>query len=231
MFRCSLSSGYQPASLPERNFRFTFVTKKSWYAETYFSYLGFLMRTTVTLAFIVVVATFASAQGGLRINPGEHSNRNAEYRSNVSNYCRLDYDGARLSPEGWARLQPLTSWRQNPDYKRFVVVTRYQILPDMRYEHGRYIFDVQYDASGEYDLAGGYFPGAMSLTVQVEVSELSGDIRVVETSEGRPFVGRPRFLQWLQAKLNTETDPAAKATFQTSLQRLQDQTKKPLTGQ
>jgi hypothetical protein len=189
------------------------------------------MRTTVTLAFIVVVATFASAQGGLRINPGEHSNRNAEYRSNVSNYCRLDYDGARLSPEGWARLQPLTSWRQNPDYKRFVVVTRYQILPDMRYEHGRYIFDVQYDASGEYDLAGGYFPGAMSLTVQVEVSELSGDIRVVETSEGRPFVGRPRFLQWLQAKLNTETDPAAKATFQTSLQRLQDQTKKPLTGQ
>lgn len=189
------------------------------------------MRAALIVAFIVVLSTLASAQANVRINPGERSSRNAEYRQTVANYCRLDYDGARISPEGWGRIQPLTHWRQNPEFNRFAVVTRYRILPEMRNEHGRYFFDVQYDITGEYDLAGGYFPDAMSVTVQVEAGEPSGDVRIVGTSDGRPFVGRPRFLQWLQAKLATETDPVAKSTLEASLKRLQDQSKKPLSGQ
>jgi hypothetical protein len=190
-----------------------------------------MRRQQLGLSFLITVAlaVFASAQANVRITPGERSNRNAEYRQAAANYCRLDYDGARILPDGWARIQPFTTWRENPDYKRIAVVTRYQILPDMVSEHGRYTFNVQYDISGEYDLSGGYFPDPMRIVVQVEVGEPADQVRVVGTSESRPFVGRPRFQQWLQAKLNAETDPVAKATLQASLQRLLAQPKNPPT--
>ncbi len=185
------------------------------------------MRWISALAVLVWLAMPAPAQSGLRINPGEHSNRNAEYRQAASSYCRLDYDGARLTAQGWPRIQPITSWRDNPEFKRIAVVTRYQILPDMRSEHGRYGFDVQYDIIGEYDFSGGYFPDPNRVTVHIEVGDSNGDIRVMETSEPRPFVGQPRFLQWLQAKLAAETDPVNKATLAASLRRFQEQSRKP----
>ena len=53
----------------------------------------------------------------------------------------------------------------------------------------------------------------------------------MDSSEQRPFVGQPRFLQWLQAKLAAETDPVAKATLEASVRRFQEQSKKPDTGQ
>lgn len=183
----------------------------------------------LSLLITVVFAIFAPAQANVRITPGERSNKIAEYRQAAANYCRLDYDGARILADGWTRIQPLTTWRENPDYKRIAVVTRYQILPDMVSEHGRNTFNVQYDISGEYDLSGGYFPDPMRIVVQVEVGELADQVRVVGTSESRPFVGRPRFQQWLQAKLNAETDPVAKATLQASLRRLLAQPKNPPT--
>lgn len=189
------------------------------------------MRWALTSVVLVFAAVFATAQANVRINPGERTNRNAEYRQAVANYCRFDYDGARLTPETWTRLQPLTAWRENPEYRRIAVVSRYQILPDMVYSRGRYVFQVQYDISGEYDLTGGYFPEAMRVSMEIAVGEQSGDTRVLEISEPRPFVGRARLMQWLQAKLNTETDPASKATLQASLQRLQDEIKKPIPGQ
>ncbi len=187
------------------------------------------MRSLLTTVALVLVATFASAQ--FKINPGERSDRNAEYRQAAASYCRLDFDGARITADGWNRIQPLTTTRENPEFKRFLVVNRYQILPEMRHDHGRYIFDVQYDIVGEYDLAGGYFPDPINLIVQVEVSDSNGEIRVAETSDLRPFVGRARFQQWLQTKLTAETDAAAKTMLQSSIERFQNQTKKPQGGQ
>jgi hypothetical protein len=189
------------------------------------------MRRVLIPVVLVFVAVFASAQASVRINPGERSSRNAEYRQAVSNYCRLDYDGARIVPNGWNRIQPITAWRNNPDYHRIAVVSRYQIMPETTNERGRSIFSVQYDIIGEYDLAGGYFPGANFITVQITVGESSGDVRVLETSEARPLVGRTRLVQWLQAKLDAETDPSAKSTIQLSLQRIQDEIRKPVAGQ
>ena len=184
------------------------------------------MRCALVLVVLAALSTFAPGQATVRLSPGERSNRNAEYRQAAANYCRFDFDGARLTPQGWVRIQPTTTWRENPEYHRVAVVSRYQILPDTRYEHGRYIFDVQYDVSGQYDLAGGYFSDPNRITVQVEVGDANGDERVMETSDQRPFVGRARFQQWLQARLATETDPVAKATLEASLQRFQDETRK-----
>jgi hypothetical protein len=189
------------------------------------------MRVVLTSVVLVALASFAAPQASVRINPGERSNRSAESRQAASTYCRLDYDGARLTPDAWKRIQPVTGWRDNPEFRRIAVVARYQIMPDAHSERGRMVFDVQYDLIGEYDLSGGYFPDPRRITVQVEVGDFSGDDRVLSTSEPSPFAGRPRLLQWLQARLATETDPVAKATIEASLQRLQDQSKKPEPGQ
>jgi len=189
------------------------------------------MRWASSFAVLVLLASFASAQANLRLSPGERNTRNAETRRVVGNYCRLDYDGARILPDGWARMQPLTTLRENPEYKRIAVVIRYQVVAEPRVDHGHYVYDVEYDVSGEFDLSGVYFIEPTRITSQVEVAEVNGDLRVVNVSGVRPFVGRPRFEQWLQAKLNAETDPVSKANLEASLQRMQSQEKKPIQGQ
>lgn len=185
------------------------------------------MRRLLIPVVLVFLSAFTFAQANLRINPGERSSRHAEDRQAVANYCRLDYDGARIVANGWMRVQPLTTWRENPDFRRIAVVTRYQILPEVTNDHGRAVYSVQYDVSGEYDLAGGYFPAEDHITVQIVVA----DGRVAETSEPRPLVGRQRVQQWLQARLDSEKDPVAKNTVQLSLQRMQDELHKPVAGQ
>ena len=189
------------------------------------------MRWASSFAVIVVLASFATPQANVRLGTSERTTRASESRQVIGNYCRLDYDGARLLPDNWNRMQPLTSWRDNPDFRRVAVVVRYQIASEPRMEHGRFIYDVTYDLSGEYDLSGVYFTEPTRITTQIEVGEVNGDLRIVEASSPRPFVGRPRFQQWLQSKVNSETDPAAKASFTTSLQRLQSQDKKAVQGQ
>ena len=124
-------------------------------------------------------------------------------------------------------MQSSTTSRENPEFHRFLVVNRYQILPDARSARGRIVFDVQYDVIGEYDLSGGYFANPATVTVQIEVADLNGDTKVAATSDARPFVGRARFQQWLQSKVNAESDASAKGILQSSLQRFQDQLKKP----
>src|SRR5581483_4037049 len=184
------------------------------------------------LGFIVLLLIgIGAAQANVHINPGEHSSRMTEYRQVVGNYCRLDYDGARLSPTGWDRIKGLTIWRENPDFKRIVIVNRYEVLPDTSNARGHVVYTIQYDVSGEYDLVGGYFPGPTTSTVQIEVGDSNGDARILDLAEQHPFVGRFRFQQWLQQKINAETDPGTKAVLQSSLQRFQDQVKKPASGQ
>lgn len=189
------------------------------------------MRWAFSFAVVAVLASFASPQANLRLGTSERTTRASESRQVIGNYCRLDYDGARLIPENWNRIQPFTGWRDNPDFRRIAVVVRYQISSEPRFEHGRFIYDVTYDLSGEYDLTGVYFAEPSRITTQIEVGDTNGDLRVLETSSPRPFVGRPRFQQWLQTKLNSETDPGAKVSLTNALQRLQAQDKKPAQGQ
>jgi hypothetical protein len=181
--------------------------------------------------FLLLLVGIASAQANVHINPGEHSNRLSEYRQVVGNYCRFDYDGARLSPTGWDRIKALTTWRENPDFKRIVVVNRYEILPDTTNARGHVVYTIQYDVSGEYDLVGGYFPGPATNTVQIEVGDFNGDARVLDLAQQHPFVGRFRFQQWLQQKIAAETDPGVKSVLESSLQRFQQQSKKTASGQ
>ena len=60
----------------------------------------------------------------------------------LSNYCRLDFEGARLSPGGWDGSAAYTSMSSNPDYNRLAIVTRYSVdvacrLPETRHREPR----------------------------------------------------------------------------------------------
>ncbi len=187
-----------------------------------------MRRHTVLLAvfMLVILSPFSRSFAQIRLNPGDRSARFAEYRSVAANYCRQDYDGARLSPEKWARIQGLTAWRENPEFHMFSVVTRYQILPDVEIVGGRHIVSVQYDIAGRYDLREGYLPDPGQVTIQYELEEIGGVIKIGNREPPRPFVGGPRFLQWIQAKLNDEKDPASRALLEASIRRFQEQTSK-----
>ncbi len=176
--------------------------------------------------FVLLLAGFAYAQANVRIVPGARSNKEAEIRQTVANYCRLDFDGARVLPNGWDRIKPLTSWRENPEYKRVAVVSRYELQPDMTYDHGRYIFTVQYDVTGEFDSIGGYLPNPDRIIATIEATDNNGDIRVVDVSQPHPFIGWMRFRQYLQSRAASETDPTSKASLQSSIERFDQQTRK-----
>ena len=45
----------------------------------------------------------------------------------LSNYCRLDFEGARLEQAGWNRFKAYTSLHANPEFTRIVIVTRFNV--------------------------------------------------------------------------------------------------------
>ena len=72
---------------------------------------------------------------------GALPNSYGEQRRLLSNYCRLDFEGARWNPSGWSRFKPYTSLRANPEFSRVVIVTRFDIeTPEQpeRRVHGNY---------------------------------------------------------------------------------------------
>src|SRR5271165_4380763 len=74
----------------------------------------------------------------------DESTKPAEIREIVSKYCRLDYDGARLDPQSWARVQPVVWWKTNPDYSQINVISRYTVDAPPVPKHGKYAVTVHY---------------------------------------------------------------------------------------
>ena len=54
--------------------------------------------------------------------------RDEQARAIVSSYCRMDYEGFRLLKDSWPRMKALTTWKENPDWQGFTVVSQYELL-------------------------------------------------------------------------------------------------------
>ena len=92
----------------------------------------FLCRSVLMFAFAAGVVGFAEAQLGLPLGHIEQDTKSADIREVVSKYCRLDYEGARLDGQDWPKVEPLVSWRTNPEYAEINVISRYTVLHDTR---------------------------------------------------------------------------------------------------
>lgn len=154
----------------------------------------------------------------------------AQIHELVSKYCRLDYEGATLDSQAWAKIQPLVWWKSNPDYSKIDVVARYQVdMPTASNTQGKFTATVHYRLLGTYDLTNGYVPEPPGTNQDVDflVSSENTDTRIADAENTLPHPSRAAMLKWLNQKLGTAPDAAAKRRLQDALQQLQAQSASP----
>jgi hypothetical protein len=136
----------------------------------------------------------------------------------LSNYCRLDYDGARLSPEGWKRFEPYTSISANPAYRRLVVVSRFSVeTPEQSAE----LLYVNYQDEGYYDDRGGYVASPAKERVEFQVEEKDNDVAVAKVSTEMPHVSPRAAIAWMSQRLaDPKTSEADRTRLKEAIEQL-----------
>jgi hypothetical protein len=141
----------------------------------------------------------------------------------VSTYCRLDFQGARLTPEGWARIGNLTSFRDNPEFHSFFVISRYQLIENSAPSDD---MEVAFVVIGRYDEGGGYVPvPSVVRNARFEMHDQNGELRITHIEPTTPFVSRASTIDWLKNKLTTQKDAADRRQIEASIQALESQNK------
>jgi hypothetical protein len=144
-----------------------------------------------------------------------------EQRQVISAYCRLDFQGARLTPEGWERIRNLSSFRENPDYSSVFVVSRYQLIETHAPSDS---LSVAYVVIGRYDDGAGYAPmPAVVRNVTFEIRDQSGELRIVRIDPSTPFVSSRAMIDWLKAKLANQKDARSRGSLEAAILALEAQ--------
>jgi len=164
--------------------------------------------------------------------PTEHSLEDtepAQMHELVSKYCRLDYEGARLDAQAWPKFQPLVWWTSAPNYTQIDVVARYTVDMPSEAKNGKYEVTVHYRLLGTYDLTNGYVrePEGAIQNVDFLVTSENTEWRIGDAENTFPHPSRAAMLKWLNGKINTTQDVAAKARYQDALKQLQSQSASP----
>ena len=139
----------------------------------------------------------------------------------VREFCRQDFLGSRLSAVGWNRIKQLVAWKDNPVWKSFRIVSRYEQTAGSKGFHSAHV-TVQYQVLGGFELGMGYAPMAQSQNVDFTLKETDGEWRIESTDPEvlEPHISRQVAVQWLQDKLKTVTDRGDKSSIENALQQL-----------
>jgi len=187
-------------------------------------------------AVLLAVALFVGAPGFLLAQfpmPTAKSLEDAgpaEIRELVSKYCRLDYEGATLDSQAWPKIQPLVWWKSAPDYNKIDVIARYKVdMPDTSTSHTKIAVTVHYRLLGTYDLTTGYVaePPGSNQDVDFLVAAENDEARIADAENTLPHPSRAAMLKWLNEKLGTATDDAAKKRYGDALKQLEAQSASP----
>jgi len=179
--------------------------------------------------FLLSASAFLLAQFPINTQRPAEDNNPAHVRELVSKYCRLDYEGGRLDPAAWSKLQPIVWWQQAPKYSQIDVVARYAVDPDPVEHSGKYVVSVHYRLLGTYDLANGYVPeptGSMQ-NVDFIVSPENTEYRIADAENTFPHPSRAVMLKWLNQQLASEQEAAAKERVQRAVNLLSAQPASP----
>jgi hypothetical protein len=178
---------------------------------------------------LLLVGGVAVGQLGVPLNRSEQNLEPAQIRELVARYCRTDFAGARLNPADWPKLQPIVSWRSDPDFPVFAVTSRFDVDPALVSEHGKYTVNVRYRLLGTFNLTEGYSDESFGRVENVAftVGEINGDWRITEVQPGHPHVSKAAALQWINAKLAATQDPATKMIYQHAIDVLDKQNASP----
>ncbi|MGA2988930.1 MAG: hypothetical protein ABSD88_00545 [Candidatus Korobacteraceae bacterium] len=176
------------------------------------------MRRLLICPLVLACAISALAQfpvGGGKIGRS-FGDLAAEQRLLVSNYCRLDFNGARLSTEGWQQIRQLTSFRENPDFNTVFIVSRCQVVPN---KEPSYDINVNYVVIGRYEEGVGYAPFPGTRTVQFETGGKEMHITGIDSTT--PFVSRQALVTWLKTKLAVASTSSQRSVIENSIKALE----------
>jgi hypothetical protein len=165
---------------------------------------------SVCLLSTVAVAQYgSSSQFGVKLGGQSFSDLYAAQKVVLSNFCRLDFAGARLQAGGWESFRPYTSLRANPEFTRILIVTRFDIeTPEQPSEE----LNVHYQTVGSYQLGMGYTVGSSSEQAEFRVQEQNGDLLVTAVSPEGPHVSPRAALAWMKLLLDDpKTDDLERA--------------------
>lgn len=158
-----------------------------------------MTRRLPCLFFLFALASAAVAQfgPGVPLNTPSVIDTVTKKKILLSNYCRLDFEGARLRPDGWSRLKPYTSMRANPEYSRVVVVTRFTVEDPQ----GGALLYVSFQQVGYYDEVEGYVASPDSDRVEFHVEEHRDEVLVRNVSPGMPHVSPRAAIAWMNMRM------------------------------
>jgi len=150
-----------------------------------------------------------------------------EQRRLVSAYCRLDFQGARLSPEGWERMRNLSNFHENPDFTSIFIVSRYQLIETTVPANE---LEVAYVVVGRYEEGAGYMPMPASVrNVTFETRDQNGELRIVRIDPPTPFVSRKAAIDWLKSRLPGQKESRGRAQIEASIEALEAESTSPPT--
>ncbi len=148
----------------------------------------------------------------------------ADERQLTSQWCRLDFEGSRLTDDGWKKFDPLTTIKHNPDYTAIYVVTRYQFNPPERVSMDA---SVDYNVIGRYEPGIGYTPESGTRTVNFHFSDKEGDLQITDIDPAQPNISKAMMISWLKAQLASAKTPADKIPLELALNQLAPPPPKP----
>ncbi len=185
-------------------------------------------RRFLLVAAFLIQGVFVQAQFPVNLNHGAEA-LPPQMRELVSKYCRLDYEGTRLDPQSWSKVEPIVWWKSGPDYTQIDVVSRYTVDSEPEANKGKFVVAVHYRLLGVYDLATGYVPEPEGTTQDVSflVTNENTEWRIADAENTAPHPSRAAMLKWLNDKISTTQDEAAKARYQSALKQLQAQSASP----
>jgi len=123
----------------------------------------------------------------------------AAQRMLMSRYCRLDFEGMRLQPGGWAQFKKFSTIANNPEFTRVIIVTRFDTrVPDDPNE----LPSANYLMVGFYDLLEGYkaTPNATDRVI-FQLLGSGEDYVVTSVSPETPHVSPRSAIAWMNRRL------------------------------
>ncbi len=170
------------------------------------------MRRFLICLLVSACAASASAQIPTPLTGGKlgrpHDELMAQQKLLVADYCRMDFTGGRLTPNGWQQMRQFTTMRANPDFKTVFIISRYQVIESADSPTVR----VNYVVIGRYEEGVGYTAMSGIKAVTFKTREVDRELRIKGMDSSSPFVSRKAAIEWLQRKL-----PAASETPQKNI--------------
>jgi hypothetical protein len=169
------------------------------------------------LFIILLTCTCSFAQIPIRGIP----HRSDTSRNIVNNYCRMDYAGLRLAKESWPRMKPLTTWKENPDWHGFTVISQYDILYADEGIRSATV-SVQYAVLGRFQIGLGYLAEPGTEEVSYRLKDVDSTWKIEDQDPAiNPHVSKERAIAWLKSSLAAEKDSTNKIILDKALARLQ----------